>query len=137
MVQLTKEGEITSNTQEWAWGSSSPILSSWRGFGSKKWEQDSKKVASMVTKYLQEDGNNTILSVLQNSLENTLGHEDLAYHMWSDEHGQTQYNQIHEEWHEASLRKSVMIIPLLVSWNWGHVIDELCGYEGSICQIKF
>lgn len=91
----------------------------------------------MVTKYLQEDGNNTILFVLQNSLENTLGHEDLAYHMWSDEHRQTQYNQIHEEWHEASQRKSVMIIPLLVSWNWGHVIDELCGYEGSICQIKF
>jgi len=52
----------------------------------------------MVTKYLQEDGNNTILFVLQNSLERyTLGHEDLVYHMWSDEHGQNQYNQIHEE----------------------------------------
>lgn len=43
----------------------------------------------MATKYLQEDGNNAILYVLQNSLERyTLGHEDLAYHMWSDEHGQ-------------------------------------------------
>ena len=77
----------------------------------------------MVTKYLQEDGNNTILFVLQNSLENTLGHEDLAYHMWSDEHGQTQYNQIHEEWHEASQRKcddntSISVLKLRTSDWW-------------------